>query len=522
MLLYDETNLRARLAPPRTYSAPPAKHYVVTVRNVLAVLRKRWLWILTCALIGTLVAFLAGKALTPRYTAESQLYLDPRDLKLVDKELTPTGQDSNGYLTIVESQAQVITSSNVLGRVVEKLDLAHDPEFVNRAAGLDLIAKIKIALGLAELPQSDPRADAASALNALSSRVNVRRTGRTFIVDVEAWSREGDKAARIANAVVDSYLAEESANRADSANRASAGLIARLAELRDEVGSAEGKVQAYKAQNGLVGTRDTLVTDQQLTQLNSQLAAARVRAADAQSRFDQLQRSQKAGLDTGATEDALASQTIAAMRTQFAELSRRQAELSHDLGPRHPLVTSINSQVQQSRRLIDQEIARYVQAAKTDLARAQATVSALEQSFDQAKGKTVGMAEASIRLRELERDAQAARAVYEAFLVRARETGEQARLNLNNARVITPAITPVQRSYPPPAKTLALLGLLAGLALGVGASLGEDRLRRDMLAASAADWQAPPEAIAPSRRRVRASVTYVDVEPAIGSVGGAR
>lgn len=522
MLLYDETSLHRRLAPPEMYSRPPAKHYVVTVRNLLAVLRKRWLWILTCALIGTLIAFMTGKALTPRFTAESQLYLDPRDLRLVEKELTPTGQDSNGFLTIVESQAQVITSSSVLSRVVEKLGLAQDQEFADRTADLGTIEKIKIALGLTNPPEADPRANEVAALNALARRVSVRRTGRTFIVDVQAWSREAEKAARITNAVVESYLGEESASRAEAANRASAGLTARLVELREKVGTAEGRVQTYKVEKGLVGTRETLVTDQQLTQLNSQLAAARVRAADAQSRFDQLQRSQKAGLDAGATEDALASPTIAAMRTQFAELSRRQAELSHDLGPRHPLVTSINSQVQQSRKLIDQEIGRYMQAAKIDLARAQATVTTLEQSFDQAKGKTVGMAEASIRLRELERDVQAARAVYEAFLVRARETSEQARLDVGNARIITPAAKPLQRSYPPPAKTLAMLGLAAGLLLGIGASLAEDRLRRDMLAASAAGWGPPSEAIAPSARRVRASVTYVGVEPVIGSVGGRR
>ncbi|GEP10692.1 GumC family protein [Methylobacterium gnaphalii] len=490
-----------------------------SVRYVLTLLRRRALLIVGFALVGAVLAFAVGKVVTPRYTAGAQLYIDPRDLRLLDKELTAAGQDSGGFLTIVESQAQVITSSNVLGRVVDALDLTHDPEFGGAGASPGLFGLLPRAFAPAQPAAADPAAQFSAALDALSKRIAVRRTGRTFIVDVEATSRDADKAARLANAVVDSYLAEEAGNRAEAANRASASLSARLVELREDVNRAESRVQTYKAENGLVGTRDTLVTDQQLTQLNAQLAGARVRAADAQARVDQVQRMQAAGIDAGATEDALASQAITALRNQYAELSRKQAELAHDLGPRHPQVTSIASQVQLSRRLIDQEIARYGQAAKTDLARALATVASLERSFDAAKGKTVGLAQASIRLRELEREAEASRAVYEAFLVRARETGQQARLDVGNARIITQAVKPLTRSYPPPARTLALLGLAAGLLLGIALALAEDWLKAEMRASRDAG-EGTLDAISAARRRRTNAVAIVGSERMPATVGG--
>ena len=501
MLVYDDTLIRER---GQAVSAPDSaagttRRRGVSIGIAAAVLRRRVLWIAGFAIVGALTAFVVGKALTPKYTAEAQLFIDPRDLRVVEKELTAGGQDSTAFMTIVESQAQVITSSKVLGRVIAELDLARDPEFAGQA-GPGLIGGLALSLGLTEPPVRDATGGASSVLDALAKRVAVRRTGRTFIVDVTAWSREADKAARIANGVVAAYLAEEAATRADAANRASTGLTSQLVELREAVNRAESRVQAYKADNGLVGTRDTLVSDQQLTQLNAQLATARVRAADAQARVDQLQRIQSSGNDVGATEDALASQAIASMRTQYAELSRKQAELLHDLGPRHPLVTSIASQIQQARRLIDQEIGRYVQAARSDLARAQSTVTMLERSFDTAKNRTVGQAEASIRLRELEREVDASRAVYAAFLVRARETGQQARLDVSNARVITPAVMPLVRSYPAPAKVLAGLGLVAGLLLGIALALGEDWLRRDMRAAASAKAAAAAPPAKPARR----------------------
>lgn len=484
MLVYDTTSSDNRPPDGRSAAAPTSAR---TVGALFALLRRRAPWILAWAIAGALAAFLGGKALTPRFSAEAQLYIDPRDLHLFDKELTPGNQDSAGLLTIVESQAQVITSNSVLKRVVERMNLGRDPEFTG--GGPSLLERF----GLASPSDSDPARDGAVVLEALKKRVYVGRAGRTFIVDVGVWSVDADKAARLANTIVASYLAEDRANRAEAATTASAGLTAQLAELRRAVVSAEDRVQAHKIAHDLIGTRDTLVTDQQLTQLNAQLSAARVRVGDAQARFDQFQRLQAAGLDQGATIDALASPTIGTLRSQYAELSRRQTELLHDLGPRHPLVTAIAPQVQQARRLIDQEVARYGQSARNDLNRAQANVATLERSFEQAQRKTTRMGEASIELRQLEGDVEASRNIYQAFLVRARETGQQASLNIGNARVITTAMKPLTRSFPPPARVLALLGFAAGLLTGTAFVLAQEGLRRDMGTAEPEGSRPPPE-----------------------------
>ena len=278
------------------------------------------------------------------------------------------------------------------------------------AASGGMVSKVVAALGFgSQDAPSDDEGDANAAVGLLQQRISVRRTGRTYVIDVSVWARDAAKAARLANAVVAAYLAEDAAARTEAANRANSGLTARLGELRTALNAAENRVQAYRAETGLVGTRDALVSDQQLTQINAQLAAARARVVEAQARVEQSQRIARAGLDAGATDDILSSQTVAALRSQYADLTRRQAELTNELGPRHPSVSSMVKQVAQARRSIDQEVSRFAQAAQTDLAKARATASALEKNFDQAKGRTVGLAQASIRLRELEREAEASR-----------------------------------------------------------------------------------------------------------------
>lgn len=481
MLLYDKagdgsatSRSHAEGSAGRLATAPRSPSNPATVRDIAQSLWRKRFFILGIGLAAALCAVIIGKAVPPRFTSTTQLYLDPRDLQLVDRGLTPLGQDANGYLTIVESQTRVITSNNVLQRVVDSQHLDADPEFNGERKGL--LGSLLSAFTLTETRRTAEAERSALALETLSRRVSVRRAERTFIVDVSVWSEEATKAATLANAVAEAYLAEEALTRSQSARQATNTLSARLDELKERVRIAENKVQKYKDDHNLIGTPAALVSDQQLTELNQQLSNARARVSEAQAHYDQIRQSRASATDSGAIPEALNSQTMAALRAQYAELRRRQSDLSNELGPRHPLLRSIEVQARDIRRLIDEEIARFGQSAKNELERAKANEAALSRNLEVLKRRAVETSNASVQLRELEREAEASRAVYQSFLTRSRETGEQEGLNTNNARVITSAVPPRDRSFPPRMSLLALVGLFAGLGLGSGWVLLLERL----------------------------------------------
>ena len=85
--------------------------------------------IVGAGLICACAAVMIGKSLTPKYSATAQLYVDPRELQLVERELTPRAQDTSGLAMVVESQARLITSNSVLLQVIQDTDLDKDPEF---------------------------------------------------------------------------------------------------------------------------------------------------------------------------------------------------------------------------------------------------------------------------------------------------------------------------------------------------------------------------------------------------------
>jgi Mrp family chromosome partitioning ATPase len=118
--------------------------------------------------------------------------------------------------------------------------------------------------------------------------------------------------------------------------------------------------------------------------------------------------------------------------------------------------------------VIDEEINRIALSARNEFDSAQANEDALRRNLDTLKRTTMTTNEAMVALRELDRDVQASRAVYESFLVRARETGEQERLDTNNVRVISTADLPLRRSWPPSNTLMALGAILLGLTGSTG------------------------------------------------------
>jgi Mrp family chromosome partitioning ATPase/capsular polysaccharide biosynthesis protein len=288
------------------------------------------------------------------------------------------------------------------------------------------------------------------------------------VVEVDVTTRSPEKSARIANAIADAYLAEQTQIRADAARQVSQSLSARLQDLRDRVRDAEKKVEDYRSSHNMIGSNGQLVTEQQLTEMNAQLVAARARTAEAKGRLDQVTQVQKTKNENGAFPAALLSQTITALRSQYAEVMRREAEEMTTLGPRHPAVLDIQAQAERLRHMIDNEIDRTAVAARTEYESAKASEQTLADNLKGLEGTTADNNQAMVGLRELEREAQASRDLYQAFLVRARETGEQQQIDTKNIRVISRADMPLRRSSPPPSLLIALGALMLGAATGCG------------------------------------------------------
>ncbi|KQP30501.1 lipopolysaccharide biosynthesis protein [Methylobacterium sp. Leaf104] len=407
-------------------------------------------------------------AMTPTYTAVTQILVDPADLPVIANDLSNRQPQADSGVSIAESQTRVMQSDNVLRRVIERLDLIQDDEFVPEPSTNPLVLRTKALLGMDPPPAS--RDPVNLALDNLRLKLGVRRAERTFVIDVYVQTKDPEKSARIANAIADAYFAEDAAARTDAARRASEALTGRLTTLRQAVEEAERKVLQYRVTNKLVTSSGRLLSDQQLSDLNQQLVTATLKTAEAKARLDQA-RHMRTGEAGTALPEMLQSLEMQNLRQQYATLSRNTAELAARLGDRHPAMADQYAQQRDLQRLIQREKERIIDTSQKDYDRAVAGEAAVRRSLDRAKTETAGNDRANVGLRELERELEARRSIYEAFLRRSRETNEQERLNSSNVRVISTATPPRTRTWPPSPKLVLPLALLLGLGLGAGAAL---------------------------------------------------
>jgi Mrp family chromosome partitioning ATPase len=136
----------------------------------------------------------------------------------------------------------------------------------------------------------------------------------------------------------------------------------------------------------------------------------------------------------------------------------------------------MEKQVEDLRRTVNEEVERFAQSAKNDLTRARDYEASLNKALETQKRQSVQLSQASVRLRELERDVEASRDVYQSFLKRSRETEEQESLNTSSARIIGEAAVPQRRTFPPAMSLLAMIGLMFGGLAASAWSIAADRL----------------------------------------------
>ena len=454
----------------------------VEIAEVWLILWHRRLMILATAAILTLGAALYGLFTPALFTAASQILIDPRDRNVVSNDVNPSALSPDGGIAQVESQASVMQSTGVLMRAVRQARLTEDPEF----AGRGFLATL---LGLTE-KQTPATANTLTpaesrALENLRRRIAVKRADKLLVLDVIATTRSPEQSALIANTIAEAYLADQAEARSQSAREASASITARLAEQRRRVEEAENAVERYRVQNNLVTSSGRLITDQQLGEISTQFAATQARVANLRAQVEQL-RSRRDGMMEGSSTEAAQSAVIAKLREQEGVLIQREADLQTQLGPLHPAIVAARNQLSNTRRQIATEIRRVEQTVRGELDRAIGNEKELSTRLEVLTRQNQGSDQAAVRLRDLQRDLDAARSVYGNFLLRAQETREQAALDATNARIISRAQPPARKSWPPLSALLAGAGFI-GLGLGAGIALIREYAAPHILSVSQAE-----------------------------------
>ena len=457
----------------------------------LRLLRRRVWFLLSLCILITGLAWLIIIQLVPTYTATSFVMLERGKQNVVDIDAVLSGLPTDKEA--IQSEVEVLLSRDLARRVVEQLSLAKRPEFNPSLRQPGLIQSVLdienwmpeallsvlytgIADELTEKATEEERQDISVVDNFLE-QLSVKARGTSRVIGISFESEAPRLAARVANVLADLYLVQQLEAKYEATRRATSWLNTRLAGLKVRVERAEQSVEAFRAQAGLVRGASTTVASQQITELNTELVLARTKRAEAQARLRQVERLLASASGVESSAEVLASQLIQRLQEQLAEVLRRRAELSAEFGAKHPKMIQVRAEADDLERKIEREVKKVIQSLRNEVAVAQAGEQTLQANMDQLESRASGLSGKEVKLRALQREANAERALYERFLSRFKETGAQEDLQQTDARIISKADVPVEKSFP---KTAPMLGgaLIFSLLFGIAMVILLEQLDR--------------------------------------------
>jgi len=423
--------------------------------------------LIATTLIGGIAAALYAMTIPQMYVASTDILVDPRSIKTVGTELTPGQLPTDASLAIAESQARLLDSSSVLLKVIHQADLTKDPEFNGS------FVPTGIAGFFAQL-KSMMKPNTASEGQALETRVlynlydslTIGRDAKTFIYSISVKTRSPEKSAEIANLVGSVFQTELDSLQSDAARRNAEELSKRLADMRASVEKAEQATADFRASRDLVDVDGKLISDNDLTRLNDQLTNQRAETMRLQARVQVLSDATTGSVISGTLPEDLRSNTLTALRAQFALASQNANGASTQLGPRHPQLIQLQSQKQTVLNDIEAELRRIRASLQVEVQRSAQQERDLSTRLAQLKSQQANSNDDRVKLRELDREASTLRSVYEAFLLRSRETTEQQGITTTNVRVISEARPPLDPAGSS-RKLIVIAGLIAGFLAGL-------------------------------------------------------
>lgn len=471
------------------------------LRRLLAVPWRRRATIIAVTGLGVGLTALLLLLLPPRYTATALLMVAAPPARVVAMDAVLAGSPADAQTVFTE--AEVLRAPALLDAVAAAQGVHDDPEYNHALRPPGLLRKAMLALPQGwdrlllgrPLPRDPGSPEArAATLDAFRDAVTVRPIHRSRVIAVEVESERPARAAALANALADAYLTAQLDAKFEATQRANAWLDDRLSALRDAVRIAEKAVGDYRAAHGLTEAAGTPLTSLQLTEVNSQLILARSRRSEAEARLAAM----RAARDPATAPEALASPLVQKLKEQEAAVLRKQSELATRYGEKHPRMIDVRAELDDLRAKIATEVAALAKGLENEVRAARAREDSLARSLAELQGRDAVEDEAAITLRELEREAEATRLMYEAFLARFKETSEQQSLQEPDARVVSAAVAPIEPSFP---RRLPVLLSAAVAAMAAGVALAFLRERLDRAMRTAADVEAatgrPPLAMVP-------------------------
>ncbi len=438
--------LEARSASPSRRLTPDRETHFL---DHLSVVHKYRYVALSAFLLIILASLLRTYTTTPLYRAVARVMIEMQDERSAAFGNAIDVTNSSSYWqdpkVYYETQYRILTGSELVRRVVRRLELGRVPEF---SAGATAAAE-------------------SSLIDQVRARITVLPVQNSHLVDVAFVSADAALAARAANAVAEEYVQQNFELRRRNMLSSLEWLSQELVEEQKKVEASERAMAQYREDHNALSLEDRQnIVVARLNQLNDAVTKSKTNRVQKEVLYDQV-KSLSAEVSAETIPAILQNSYIQEVKTRLADLQREKATLLERYGDKYPDVMKVNASLQDASRQLRVEIAHAIEAISNDYRSALAEERTLTAALEAQKGEAMDLNRKSVSYTVLEREAHSIRQVYEALLLREKELHVLTNSRGNNVRMTDRAETPAAPFLPSLRRDLAL-ATAAGLALSLG------------------------------------------------------
>lgn len=442
--------------------------------------QRKWS-IITLTMIVMMVTVLVVLSLTPIYRAGTTLLIEQKQAKIGSiEQLYGLEGGSNEFL---QTQFELLKARSLAERVVRELNLTTHREFDPRQQPEPLIdikgllANLSIdALTPGTMP-SDLEVTAEmleekifdDVTKAFMERISIEPQGKSQLVKVQVDMADPVMAARAANMLSNGFIEGQLEASMEMSATATTWMNSRMGELRSKLKIAETALQEYRERENLVDMGGVgAISAAELSATSDRMVDARRNRAEAESLYRQVQSMRNAGWERLASVSAvLGDPLIVQFKTNEAKAQAKVDELSKRYGARHPTMEAARSELTAAQASLRGQVEQVVAGIERNYQLAVANENSLRASVNANKAQIQDISRKEFKLRELQREVDSNRALYDTFLTRLKETAATSDLDSANARIVDHATVPTEPVKPKKALIVIIATLLAGF-VGIG------------------------------------------------------
>jgi uncharacterized protein involved in exopolysaccharide biosynthesis len=463
-----------------------ASHYDAVTFNVLAMLWRRRILIMSVTAAVVLIASLMLAVMPNRYAADLVLQFD-----FVREDTASPGKSAGSVAldpgSLVESEARIIRSLSTARAVVSALELDKAPDRP-RSFVSGLLSGTAQALFPAPLRDAlrdvlgidraaSPPAKRDMIAQKLLGSLTVSNDSKAYLISLTYRDTDPDRAAAMVNAFGTQYMRRKLDANTAASQRSSQWYGQQAQEARADLARIEKAIDDFRVRTGFleIGQDGADMQQQLLRDMLAQLnTASAARLAD-ETRLRRAQESLAAGNVPQAT-DLGGSPVVQLLLDEESKARRALEEVVGVAGERHPAVARLRLTLAAVQERLKKQLTQAVGNLETDLQAARAVeeqltarVAALQQKSIEAKGLEG-------QLKSLQVEATGARDRVKLFSDAYQQAGAASELKPVMAHILAPAEVP---TLPATASPLLILGVVAAGGLMAGASLAYLLEKRD-------------------------------------------